>query len=64
MRHFIFYTPDGFTQAPDLSDVDNCQILAFVDAPDINSAWDSFVSLKPDLLKRGFYNIVCKELMS
>ena len=64
MRHFIFYTPDGFTQAPDLSDVDNCQILAFVDAPDINSAWDSFASLNPDLLKRGFYNIVCKELKS
>ncbi len=62
MRHFIFYTTDGFTQAPDLTEVGNCQILAFEDAFDMQSAWNSFASVCADLSKMGFHNIVCKEL--
>ncbi len=63
MRHFIFYTTDGFTQAPDLTEMDNCQILAFEDAPDKPSAWNSFASLYANLSKMGFHNILCKEIM-
>lgn len=63
MKHFIFYTADGFTQAPDLTEMENCQILAFKDAPDIQSAWDSFTTLNIGLAKMGFQNIKCKELV-
>ena len=62
MKHFIFYTTDGFTQAPDLTEMENCQILAFEDALDIQAAWDSFAVLNTSLSKMGFNHIECKEL--
>ncbi len=62
MKHFIFYTTDGYTQAPDLTEMENCQILAFKDAPDMQSAWDSFTPLHTKLSERGFHNIKCAEL--
>lgn len=63
MKHFIFYTTDGFTQAPDLTEMENCQILAFEDALDIQTAWDSFTILYSGLSKMGFHHIECKELI-
>lgn len=63
MKHFIFYTSEGFTQAPDLTEMENCQILAFKDAPDIQSAWDSLATLNMSLSKMGFHNIECREII-
>ncbi len=63
MKHFIFYSTDGFSQAPDLTEMENCQILAFEDAIDMPSAWDSFAALNISLAKMGFHNIECKELI-
>lgn len=27
MRNYLFYTTDGYTQAPDKREIDNCQVL-------------------------------------
>lgn len=62
MKHFIFYTPDGFTQAPDMSEVENFQILGFMEAPDIQTARDAFIMSHRHLLNMGFRNIECKEV--
>lgn len=42
MKHFLFYTTEGLTQAPSGQDVNNCQILGFIDASDVVSAWEIF----------------------
>ena len=63
MRQFIFYTTDGFTVAPDMTELENCQILAFELAPDLHAAWNSFAISHSDFLQMGFRNIVCRELV-
>ncbi len=66
MRHFIFYTTEGYTTAPDQTVLENCQILSFESATDAQNAWNIFTAKHSNLIKMGFSieNIVCKELIN
>lgn len=38
-KTFMFYTPDGYCTAPSGAEIDNLQILGFVKAKDIDTAF-------------------------
>lgn len=63
MKNFVIYTPDGYTQAPDMTELENCQILAFESARDKESALKSFTAEHADLFQKGFHNIECREII-
>lgn len=66
MRHFIFYTAEGFTFSPNYNDIENCQILAFEYAGDIKRAKDLFNQHHAAYLaEHGFSieQVVCKEII-
>lgn len=65
MKHYIFYTTEGYTFSPNYNDIENCQILAFEHAIDIKSARDLFNQHYAHLVKQGFSleKIVCKEII-
>lgn len=66
MRRFIFYTRDGYTLSPTQTELENCQILAFISAVDPKNAWSIFTTQHENLLSVGFSleSIVCAELGS
>ncbi len=65
MKHYVFYTTEGYTFSPNYNDIENCQILAFEHARDIKSARDLFNQRHEYLVKQGFSleKIVCKEIV-
>lgn len=65
MKNFIFYTTEGYTLSPDQTELENCQILAFVSAIDMQKAWCIFTTQYTDVFTMGFSigNIVCAELI-
>lgn len=64
-RQYLFYTTEGFTQAPDGVEIDNCQILAFIDAEEERQAWQKFKVENAWMEGRGFslQGVVCRELL-
>ena len=48
MKEFIFYTTEGFTQAPNGNDIENCQVLGIAKGKDK-------VEAKDNLLKENFW---------
>ena len=42
MKHFIFYTRDGFTQDINNKDIENMQILGFAQGINKNTAFENF----------------------
>ncbi len=64
-RQYLFYTTEGFTQAPDGVEIDNCQILAFIDAEEERQAWQKFKVENAWMEGRGFslQGEVCRELL-
>lgn len=65
MKNFIFYTKDGYTLSPNQTELENCQVLAFVLASDTQNAWRIFNTQHKNLISMGFFfeNIVCAELL-
>lgn len=62
----MFYTRDGYTLSPSQTELENCQILAFISAADPQNAWSLFTTQHENLFSMGFSleNIVCAELGS
>lgn len=62
---YVFYTTEGFTQAPDGEAIENCQILAFVEAEGVRQAWRKFKKENAWMKGRGFSldKAVCRELV-
>ncbi len=65
MKHYIFYTTEGYTFSPNYNDIENCQILAFEHAIDIKSARVLFNQHHSHLVKQGssLEKIICKEII-
>jgi len=66
MKRFIIYTTEGYTIAPDNTDIENCQILSFEDANSKEEARDKFFAHHQDLFKHGFSRckVVCVEIVN
>ena len=66
MTEYIFYTTEGFTQAPDGNDIENCQLLARAYGKDKHDALSNLLKENPWIKERGFEpcEIICKELVS
>ncbi len=64
MTEYIFYTTEGFTQAPDGEDIENCQLLGRAYGKDRNDALSNLLKDNPWIKERGFgpYEAICKEL--
>ena len=66
MAEYIFYTTEGFTQAPDGEDIENCQLLGRAYGIDKHDALSNLLNENPWIKERGFepYEAICKELAS
>ena len=66
MTEYIFYTTEGFTQAPDGNDIENCQLLGRAYGKDKHDALSNLLKEKPWIKERGFEpcDTICKELVS
>lgn len=66
MAEYIFYTTDGFTQAPDGNDIENGQLLGCAYGNNKDDALDNLLMENPWIKKRGFdtSNIIGRELVS
>ena len=66
MTEYIFYTTEGFTQAPDGNDIENCQLLGRAYGKDKHDALSNLLKEIPWIKERGFEpcETICKELVS
>ena len=66
MTEYIFYTTEGFTQAPDGEDIENSQLLGRAYGNDKHDALSNLLKENPWIKERGFelYEVICKELAS
>lgn len=64
MKEYVFYTAEGFTQAPNGEDIENCQLLGRAFGNDKNEALSNLQKENP-WIKDGCFNLnkaVGKEL--
>lgn len=54
MADFIFYTAEGFTQAPNGNDIENCQVLGIAKGKDNVEAKDNLLKNNPWIIEAGF----------
>jgi len=54
MPTFLFYTSEGWTQAPDMSDVENYQILGFVQEQDEQKAMHQLLYDNPWIVEHHY----------
>jgi len=66
MKEFIFYTAEGFTQAPNGEDIENCQLLGCACGKDRDDALNNLLKENPWIVESGFEprEAICKELVS
>ena len=66
MTEYIFYTTEGFTQAPDGNDIENCQLLGRAYGKDKHDALSNLLKENPWIKERDFEpcETICKELVS
>lgn len=66
MTEYIFYTTEGFTQATDGNDIENCQLLGRAYGKDKHDALSNLLKENPWIKERGFEpcETICKELVS
>lgn len=66
MTEYMFYTTEGFTQAPDGKDIDNNQLLGRAYGKDKQDALCNLIKDNPWIETRGFEpcEAICKELAS
>ena len=64
MKKYIFYTTEGFTQAPDGEDIENCQLLGCACGQDKQEAMDTLLKENPWIKERNFEprKAICEEL--
>ena len=54
MAEFIFYTIEGFTQAPNGEDFENCQVLGTVKGKDVVEAQENLLKENPWIIEAGY----------
>lgn len=67
MNEYIFYTTEGFTVAPNQNvEIDNCQILGFVNATSLSEAKRLLVKDNPWISAAGFTmdKIMAKQVLT
>jgi hypothetical protein len=66
MTEYIFYTTEGFTQAPDGDDIENCQLLGRAFGKDKHDALSNLLKENSWIEERGFEpdEAICNELAS
>lgn len=66
MARFIFYTCEGRTQAPDGSEVENCQMLGIANGDNRQEAKTRLLVENDWILECGYRTdrIICEELAS
>lgn len=67
MNEYVFYTTEGTTLPPDKDeDVDNCQILGFVEAKNNSEAMDLLLTNNPWIIETGFSmrEIMVKQVLT
>ena len=66
MTDFIFYTTEGFTQAPNGNDIENCQMLGIAKGKDKMEAKDNLMKEYPWIIEAGFDSseFIVKQLLS
>lgn len=67
MNEYIFYTIEGTTLAPNQNvDIDNCQILGFVEAKSLSEAKDLLLQDNPCITKAEFSmnKIMVKQILT
>lgn len=64
MAEYIFYTTEGYTQAPDGEDIENCQLLGTAFGNDKYDALANLIKNNPWIKERGFNpsKAICKEI--
>lgn len=61
MNHYLIYTTEGSTEAPNKDFVvENCQLLGRVDGNSFHEALDKLFSNNPWIEKAGFSKLYCK----
>ena len=63
MKTFMFYTRDGFTQDINNKDIENMQILGFVQGIDTISAYENFRKIFNQDNKYYFKEIIAQEVI-
>lgn len=66
MSEYIFYTTEGFTQAPNGNDVENCQVLGRVMGKNEKEAKSNLLKENPWIEEMGFdtADIIVKQLLT
>ena len=66
MTEYIFYTTEGFTQAPDGDDIENCQLLGRAFGKDKHDALSNLVKENSWIEDRGFepYEAIWPSVMN
>jgi hypothetical protein len=55
MNEYIFYTPEGFTTAPNEDiEVENCQVMGIANGKDKVEAQENLLKENPWILEAGF----------
>ena len=65
MTEYIFYTTEGFTQAPDGEDIENCQLLGRAYGKDKHDALSNLLNENSWIEEHDFdpRKFICKELV-
>lgn len=65
MHDYIFYTKEGFCQAPDNSEVENFQVLGFERGNNPTEAFNLLIENNPWIYEKGYLkgNILHKEVV-
>ncbi len=62
MKNYIFYKNEGLTKDNDGNDVENCQILGWVEGKNPQDAFQSLKKENQFILKLSFDSVLCQEL--
>lgn len=65
MPEYIFYTTEGFTQTPDGSEVENCQVLGTASGKSREEAKRNLLNENPWIEQKGFNSacFIVKQIM-
>jgi len=62
MKSYIFYTKEGYTQGPENSDIENCQVVGWANGNTPDEAFENFKSENSYLSNHRFSEILCQQL--
>ena len=64
MAEYIFYTAEGFTQAPNGNEIENCQLLGKAYGDNTNQALDNLLKENPWIEEHSYdpHKISCLKL--